>query len=269
MSIMQAILCAVIYWLAEANLPFVGLWTLQRPLVCGFLAGCVLGDPITGAVVGGTINLVYLGFISAGGSMPADMALAGVLGVSYAIVGNLDANTALAIAVPLGLLGTIVWYLRMTIDSVFVHMGDKWVAQGKFKKLYLSNVILPQIFSAVICMIPCFLAAYFGADYISAFIEMCAGKPLQIFQIIGGMMPALGIAITLQYIFKGEARIFLFLGFMLSTCFGLTLVQQGVIGLIAALIYIQVSDNRPAAPTLTGGKPVAVGSAASYDPDED
>lgn len=266
MSVMQAIICGIIYWLAEANLPFVGLWTLQRPLVCGFLTGCVLGDPVTGAVVGGTINLVYLGFISAGGSMPADMALAGVLGVAYAITGGLDANTALAIAVPLGLLGTIVWYLRMTIDSVFVHMGDKWVAQGKFNNLYLSNVILPQIFSAVICVIPCFLAAYFGADYIQAFIDLCAGKPLQIFQIIGGMMPALGIAITLQYIFKGEARIFLFLGFMIATCFGLTLVQQGIIGLIVALIYIQVTDNK-AAPAVAGAS--AAASSAVYDPDED
>lgn len=268
MSITQAVICGIIYWLAEANLPFVGLWTLQRPLVCGFLAGCVLGDPVTGAVVGGTINLVYLGFISAGGSMPADMALAGVLGVSYAITGGLDANTALAIAVPLGLLGTIVWYLRMTIDSVFVHMGDKWVAQGKFNNLYLSNVILPQIFSAVICVIPCFLAAYFGADYIQDFIDLCAGKPLQIFQIIGGMMPALGIAITLQYIFKGEARIFLFLGFMISTCFGLTLVQQGIIGLVSALIYIQVTDNAAAPAAVAAGTPAAVGSA-DYDPDED
>lgn len=269
MSIVQALLCGIIYWLAEANLPFVGLWTMQRPLVCGFLAGCVLGNPVMGAVVGGTINLVYLGFISAGGSMPADMALAGVLGVCYAITGNLDANTALAIAVPLGLLGTIVWYLRMTIDSVFVHMGDKWVAQGKFNNLYLANVILPQIFSAIICVVPCFLAAYFGADYIQSFIDLCAGKPLQIFQIIGGMMPSLGIAITLQYIFKGEARIFLFLGFIISTCFGLTLVQQGVIGLITALIYIQVTDSRPAAaPAAAGGAPAPVGSA-DYDPDED
>lgn len=95
MSLGVAILCGIIYWLAEANLPFVGLWTLQRPLVCGFLTGCLLGQPVTGAVVGATINLVYLGFISAGGSMPADMALAGVLGVAYAITGNLDADTAL------------------------------------------------------------------------------------------------------------------------------------------------------------------------------
>ena len=45
MSITQAVICGIIYWLAEANLPFVGLWTLQRPLVCGFLTGCVLVIP--------------------------------------------------------------------------------------------------------------------------------------------------------------------------------------------------------------------------------
>lgn len=267
MSLVAAILCGIVYWLGEANLPFVGLWTLQRPLVCGFITGCILGEPVTGAVVGATINLVYLGFISAGGSMPADMALAGVLGVAYAVTGNLDAETALAIAVPIGILGTIVWYLRMTIDSVFVHMGDKWVSEGKFNNLYLANVILPQIFSAVICVIPCTLAAYFGAGYIQSFIDMCAGKPLQIFQVIGGLMPALGIAITLQYIFKGEARIFLFLGFMIATVSGLTLIEQGILGLLAAIVYIQVTGNQ--APAVAAGGAAPAGYDPDYDPDED
>lgn len=269
MSFTSAILCGILYWLAAANLPFVGLWTLQRPLVCGFLTGCILGDPVTGAVVGGTINLVYLGFISAGGSMPADMALAGILGTAYAIIGNLDANTALAIAIPLGLLGTIVWYLRMTINSVFVHMGDKWVAEGKFNNLYLSNVILPQIFAAVICVVPATLAAYFGASYIESFIALCAGKPLQIFEIIGGLMPALGIAITLQYIFKGEARIFLFLGFMIATVSGLSLIEQGILGLIAALVYIQITDNKAPATATTAGSTSPSMTNSDYDPDDE
>lgn len=267
MTVFQAILCGLLYWMGEAQFPFVSLWVIQRPLVCGLLTGCILGDPVTGAVVGATINLVYLGFISAGGSMPADMTLAGVLGTAYAIVGNLDAKTALAIAVPLGLLGTIIWYLRMTFDSVFVHMGDRWVAEGKFKKLYLSNVIYPQIFSVIICAIPAGLAAYFGANYIQGFLDMAAGKPLEIFQIIGGMMPALGIAITLQYIFKGEARVFLFLGFMIATVSGMTLIEQGIVGLLVAIFYTQLSskNSAPAAVGVGGLNP----SDPDYDPDED
>ena len=79
-------------------------------------------------------------------------------------------------------------------------------------------------------------------------------------------MPALGIAITLQYIFKGEARIFLFLGFIIATVSGMTLIEQGIVGLIMAIIYIQLAG---------GKKEVAVAGAAGgaydpdYDPDED
>ena len=268
MTIVQAILCGLVYWVAEADLPFISLWILQRPLVCGMVTGLILGDPVTGAVIGGTINLVYLGFISAGGSMPADMALAGILGTAYAIVGNLDAQTALAIAVPLGLLGTIVWYLRMTFDSVFVHMTDRYVAQGKFNMMYVTNIILPQLFAAAICVIPATLAAYFGASYIQGFIDLCAGKPMAIFQVIGGLMPALGIAITLQYIFKGEAKLFLFLGFMLATCTSLTLIEQGIIGLLVALMYTQITEKLAPAAAVSGSA-AAGGAPAPYDPDED
>ena len=107
-TLIQAALCGIVYWLAVGNLPFVGLWSLQRPLVCGAVTGLILGHPVEGAVIGATINLVYLGFMSAGGSMPADMGLAGVLGTVYAICGGLDTDTALALAVPIGILGTIV-----------------------------------------------------------------------------------------------------------------------------------------------------------------
>lgn len=240
-SVLQAVLLGILYWIGEANLPFVGLWTIQRPLVCGWIAGIILGDALTGAMVGASINLVYLGFISAGGSMPADMALAGTLGATYAITGGLDADTALALAVPIGILGTLVWYARMTLDSIFVHVGDRFVEKEQYNRIWISNILLPQIMAAVICIIPCSLAAYFGAAYIQDFVEMLSGTPLKIFQIIGGLMPALGIAITLQYIFKGESRVFLFFGFVVAVYSGLGLLPLGVIALLIALIYVQLA----------------------------
>ena len=249
MTIVPAILLGITYWLAIGNLPFVGLWSLQRPLVCGLVTGCVLGDPVMGAVVGGTINLVYLGFISAGGSMPADMALAGILGTAYAIVGHMDANTALALAVPIGILGTIVWYLRMTFDSIFVHMADAYVEKEEYKKIWRANVLYPQIFACVITVIPCTLAAYFGASYIQGLLDLLSGPVLTVFQVIGGLMPALGIGITLQFIFKGEARIFLFLGFLLAVYSGLGLLPLGLIAAIVAIIYVQSTSN--ATPAVT------------------
>lgn len=262
-TIIQALLLGIVYWLAVGNLPFVGLWSLQRPLVCGLVAGIILGEPVQGAVVGGTINLVYLGFMSAGGSMPADMALAGVLGTTYAISGHLDAATALAIAVPIGVLGTIVWYGRMTLDSIFVHMADRYIENGEYDKIWRANVLFPQMLCFLMTVVPCSLAAYFGASYIQGFINVLSGTTLTVFQIIGGVMPALGIAITLLYIFKGEARVFLFIGFVLAVYSGFSLLTLGVISLLTAIVYVQVTTANEKTATAGGG------TAAVADDDDD
>ena len=244
MTLLQAFLCGITYFFAIGNLPFVGLWSLQRPLVCGLITGIILGDPLQGAIIGATINLVYLGFMSAGGSMPADMALSGVLGTAFAITGGLDATTALALAVPIGILGTIVWYGRMTLDSIFVHMADKFIEEGKFSRIWQANVLLPQCLCFVMTAIPCTLAAYYGAAYIQDFINLLSGTILTIFKVIGQMMPALGIAITLQYIFKGDARVFLFAGFVLAVYSKLPLLPLGVIAAIVAIVYVQVTTSK-------------------------
>lgn len=261
MSIIQAILCGVVYWLAVGNLPFVGLWSLQRPLVCGAVTGLILGHPVEGAVIGATINLVYLGFMSAGGSMPADMGLAGVLGTAYAICGGLDADTALAIAVPIGILGTIVWAGRMTFDCAFVHMADKYIEKEQYGKIWRANVLYPQIMCFCMTAIPCALAAYFGANYIQNILDVLSGRVLTVFQIIGGLMPALGIAITLQYIYKGESRVFLFAGFLLAVYSKLPLLTLGIIALLVAIVYVQMTDNKAPA--------TANGAAADYDDEDD
>lgn len=190
--------------------------------------------------------------------MPADMALAGILGTAYAIAGGLDTDTALALAVPIGILGTIVWAGRMTFDSFFVHIADKYIEKEEYHKIWRANVLFPQIMCFCMTAIPCALAAYFGANYIQGIINMLSGKVLTVFQIIGGLMPALGIAITLQYIFKGESRIFLFAGFLLAVYSGLPLLTLGIIALIVAIVYVQ----------MTSANEAAVATAA-YDDEDD
>ena len=179
--------------------------------------------------------------------MPADMALAGILGTAYAIAGGLDTDTALALAVPIGILGTIVWAGRMTFDSFFVHIADKYIEKEEYHKIWRANVLFPQIMCFCMTAIPCALAAYFGANYIQGIINMLSGKVLTVFQIIGGLMPALGIAITLQYIFKGESRIFLFAGFLLAVYSGLPLLTLGIIALIVEIVYVQMTSANEAA----------------------
>ena len=89
-SIWQAALIALGYYLANSPWLFgLAFFTLYRPLVAGFFVGLILGDPAQGTLIGAAINIPYLGFISAGGNLPADAALAGWVGTTVALASGL------------------------------------------------------------------------------------------------------------------------------------------------------------------------------------
>ena len=246
MSVFQAILIGLLYYLANSPWPFGGLGNyaiLYRPVVGGLIVGLILGDPVKGTIIGATINLMYIGFISAGGSMPSDMSLAGILGTALAISGGIETEAALAIAVPLGLLGSIVWVGRMTLDTAFVPLAERYADEGKPEKIWIVNILLPQLLLFVMTFIPCFLAAYFRGAYIQDAINALGGEVLRILGVIGGMLPAVGIGMTLIAIFKGEARIFFFLGFLLAAYFGVAILPLSLISLCITIIYMQIKGN--------------------------
>ena len=179
MSVLQAFLCGCVYFLGSSPLVFgVSYYTVYRPIVSGLLVGLILGDPVTGIVVGATIQLIYLGVMSTGGSMPSDQSLAGVLGMALAIAGGLSTEEALAIAVPIGLLGTLVYQGKMAANVVFVHMLDNCVEKGDTRHVWIYHVLLPMLFLFCITAIPCALAAYFGADYVGTALEALGGRVL-------------------------------------------------------------------------------------------
>ena len=244
MSFIQALLCGCVYFLGSSPLVFgVSYYTVYRPIVSGMLVGLILGDPVTGIIIGSTIQLIYLGVMSTGGSMPSDQSLAGVLGTALAVAGGLSAEEALAIAVPIGLLGTLVYQGKMAANVIFVHMLDKCVENGDTKHVWVYHVLLPMIFLFVITAIPCALAAYLGADYVGTALEALGGRVLSIVRAVGGMLPAVGIALNLRAIFKGEARVFFFVGFLLSVYFQLPMLAIGLIAVCAAVIYMQLKPS--------------------------
>ncbi len=245
MNIFQAFLCGVVYFIGNGSvLGAIGYYTFYRPLFCGFLTGLILGDPVTGTIVGATINLIYIGQISAGGALPGDMCLAGILGTALAITGGLTTEAALAVAVPLGLIGTLLWVGRLTIDTVFVRFADRLVEKGETNKIWIVDFLLPQILLALVTVIPCMLACYLGAEYVAPAINALGGPVLGALAVVGGMMPAIGIAITLKFIFKGDSKIFFFLGFLVSAYFGLSMIALGLLSICVAVIYTQLKSGK-------------------------
>jgi mannose PTS system EIIC component len=243
-SVLQAILVAFIYYLGNSTwLIGVGFYTVYRPLVAGFLVGIILGDPITGTVVGGTINLMYLGFISAGGALPGDPCLAGTVGTALAIASALEPEAALALAVPIGLLGTLIWFGRLTVNAIFVHWADSYAQKGDTRMVGFMNLVPPQIFLFIISFIPVFIASLYGPAAVEAAIGFLGKNVLHTLMVIGGMMPALGIAMNLRAIFKGDNRAYFFLGFFLTVYLKLDIVAVGAFGAIGAFIHMQFKQG--------------------------
>ena len=217
--------------------------TWLYPLWSGFLVGIVLGQPVQGMMIAAAINLPYVGWITAGGSMPGNPQFAGPVGTALALVSGLDVESATTIGVILGSVTVLVWTVYMSVNAIWVHMAEKYLKAGNIRAMRRCNYIPSFFVSAAINGIPAFLVVIYG----SAFGEWFQTFPQWIvdaFGFIGGLMPALGIGMLLQYLNKPKLMPYFFLGFALAEFMGLTTMEITVFGvIIAALLYFYQQDS--------------------------
>jgi mannose/fructose/N-acetylgalactosamine-specific phosphotransferase system component IIC len=248
-GLFQAALVGLGYYLS--NSPWIagngGFFGLYRPLVAGFIVGIIFGQPVEGAQIGAAINLLYIGFISAGGSIPADPSVAGWVGTALALAGGLAPEAAISLGVAVGLLGTLVFVPRGGVDAAFAHGAEARAEAGDIGGVARMNWLPPQIFLFVISFVPATLAVYLGAGVVSDGINwLNANAPwiLRGFEIAGGLLPAIGIAMNMRFIFRGSVWPYYFLGYIAAnaTAGGLNVVAIAIIGLALAVIHVAFTN---------------------------
>lgn len=240
-SFVQALLIGLGYYLSQSPWLFgLGFFTLNRPLLAGLLVGVIMGDPAQGALIGAAINLVYLGFISAGGSIPGDPGLAGWVGTTIAIAGGLNYGAALALAVPIGLLGTLIWNARMTVDAAFVHMADRAADRADIGGVVRANILYPQMWLFLITAVPVTIAVFLGTGFIVDVLNSFPVWVLSGLAIAGGVLPAIGIAMNMRFIFRGSAVPYFFIGYLAMVILGssMSIMLLAVIGAALAVLHV-------------------------------
>ncbi len=238
----QALLVAIIATLSTGWLNHIITWPAIYPVFSGLLVGLAMGDPVTGMAAGATINLAYLGWITAGGSMPGNLSVAGVFGTALTILAKADPKLATSFAIPLGLVGILMWNLQMTINVFWVHKADQYAEEGNTRGIYLMTYLFPQLTVFLINGVPAFLLVYFGGDF---FMNLIANTPeslINALEVVGGVMPALGIALLLRFLSKPKLIPFFFLGFLLSIYLELNLMAVALFGAVIA-IYNYISNK--------------------------
>lgn len=248
-SWIMAIIVGLFYYASMspwfANL---GFTTLYRPLIAGTLVGLVMGQPGRGVAIGANINVLYLGWISAGGSLPGDPGLAGYLGTALALGGGLGTEAALAVAAPLGLLGGLTWSLRMSLCSIIPHWSERFAEEGDIDGVARSNYIYSQPFLFVIYAIPVILAAKFGSSAVAAGLNWIAANAIWVMNGLyaaSGMLAALGIALNLKFLLRGTVWPYFFIGFLVPLLLGgpVNLLVMAIIGAAVAFLHVLFTEG--------------------------
>ena len=140
----------------------------HQPLVACTLIGLVSGHLTEGIILGGSLQMIALGWANVGAAIAPDAALASVASAILMVKG-LDGttdptnaiNTAIALAIPLSVAGLFLTMICRTLATGIVHIMDASAENGDFAGIERWQVIaiLMQgvriaIPAACLCFIP-------------------------------------------------------------------------------------------------------------------
>ncbi|EEU4599076.1 PTS mannose transporter subunit IID [Escherichia coli] len=143
----------------------------HRPLIACTVIGLILGDLKTGIILGGTLELIALGWMNVGAAQSPDSALASIISAILVIVGQQSIATGIAIALPVAAAGQVLTVFARTITVVFQHAADKAAEEARFRTLDILHVSALGV-QALRVAIPALIVSLFvSADMVSMFLR--------------------------------------------------------------------------------------------------
>lgn len=218
----------------------------HRPLIACTVIGLILGDLKTGIMLGGTLELIALGWMKS-----PDSALASIISAILVIVGQQSIATGIAIALPVAAAGQVLTVFARTITVVFQHAADKAAEEARFRTLDILHVSALGV-QALRVAIPALIVSLFvSADMVSNMLSAIPEFVTRGLQIAGGFIVVVGYAMVLRMMGVKYLMPFFFLGFLAGGYLDLSLLAFGGVGVIMALLYIQLNPQwRKAEPQL-------------------
>ncbi|PJE86227.1 PTS mannose/fructose/sorbose transporter subunit IIC [Yersinia mollaretii] len=222
----------------------------HRPLIACTITGLILGDMTTGVILGGTLELIALGWMNVGAAQSPDSALASIISTILVIVGHQNIATGIAIALPVAAAGQVLTVFARTITVVFQHAADRAAEKANFAMIDLMHVSALLVQALRVAVPVLIVSIFVSADTVSHMLSAIPTVVTHGLQIAGGFIVVVGYAMVLNMMGVKYLMPFFFLGFIVGGYLGFSLLAFGGIGLIIALLYIQLNPlyQKPAAP---------------------
>ncbi len=215
-------------------------WQTHRPLIACTLIGLVLGDMTTGIIIGGTLELLALGWMNIGAALAPDAALASIVSTILVIVGNEPITTGIAIAIPLAAAGQVLTYIVRAITVGFQHAADRSVRDGNLTWLswvHCTALLLQAMRIAIPALVVVLTA---GTDTVQAMLHAIPPVVSDGLRIAGGIIAVVGYAMVINMMRAGHLMPFFYAGFVIAAYTEFNLVALGVLGGVMAILYIQL-----------------------------
>jgi PTS system mannose-specific IIC component len=255
----QAALIALFCYLGALTTPWAlgttgGWYVITRPLVAGLICGLILGDVKTGVLIGIAVQAVFIGLITPGGAVPADLSFVSYLGIPLAMVAGATPEVAVSLSVGFGVIGVAAWQLLSVGNAAWAHIDDRYAAEGDLDGIIRSNY-LAQIPTFILRGILPFFVLLLGSNFAQDLINFLNNQVpwvVQYLSILGGALPAVGVAILLLQISPNASLLVWFLiGWVLIVYGHVPLVGVAVVGaLVAVLHYLYLSRIELGAPPM-------------------
>lgn len=244
LNLIQIILVLIVAFLAGVE-GILDEFHFHQPIIACTLIGLVTGQLGPCLILGGTLQLIALGWANIGAAVAPDAALASVASAIILVLsgqGEAGVSSSIAIAVPLAVAGLLLTIIVRTIATGIVHIMDRAALEGNIRKIEIWQWI-------AICLqglritIPAALIVAVGAGPVRSLLEAMPVWLTDGLAIGGGMVVAVGYAMVINMMASKEVWPFFAIGFVLATVSEITLVGLGVIGISLALIYLALSKQ--------------------------
>ena len=170
----------------------------HRPLVACTLIGIVLGDMKTGIIIGGTLEMIALGWMNIGAAAAPDAALASIISTILVIAGGQSVGAGIALAIPLAAAGQVLTIIVRTITVGFQHAADGAAERGDLRAisvLHCSALILQAMRIAIPAVV---VAISVGTDAVHTMLNAIPEVVTSGLAIAGGMIVAVGYAMVIN-----------------------------------------------------------------------
>lgn len=248
MSAINIILIAIVAFLAGCE-GILDQFQFHQPVVACTLIGLVTGHLKEGIILGGSLQMIALGWANIGAAVAPDAALASVASAIIMVLalegGSQDAttaiNTSITLAIPLSVAGLFLTMLARTLAIPLVHGMDAAAEDANFGRIETLSWIAVCM-QGVRILVPALALCFIPPEAVTAALNRMPEWLTGGMAVGGGMVAAVGYAMVINMMSTKETWPFFALGFVIAAIPSLTLIGLGVIGVVLAIIYMTLKQ---------------------------